>query len=493
VVRGDQKLVLRTLATVNRGLIKAGEEVPEDPPANLLAAAIEDPRGKEEIAEKIDEGAEAIEADAYETLERLEILKEAKKDTLDDTLNKIFINQEDIRNRTRHVAERLSRFKRYMALRTGLTSLRQGNIIGLLNKGVSQAKEYGKPEEKKEGEEPEVPDPHIERTRSNIVKQMEDYLAYAKDAQTLIGKDGNFGQLVTGTQTHIFTGARELRIYAQETNRLHKLSVDRKATNYTDPFERKFLLNESNFETMIDAGKNIEWALAQQAAAQREADLLAKSLMIKKPSANVQKAVDRLLANATKRNQQLVQLIGKVQETVSKGVVDPDDPERENEKVRPQVQDKVLSQLDPKAFQNSLADLQQKKYIDLALKQETIRRNISSVLVSLKDMFEARVPPKKAVDHLADFDAGEVVAGPGGFIEYRDEQPSVLADIIEADGAWIDVRVGNPGVRKRLIEALRGIEKFDPRYARLQSAYFQAIAQNFQAKAKKDTNKKKEE
>ncbi len=491
VVRGDQKLILRTLATVNRGLIKAGEEVPEDP-ASMLAAAIDDPRGKEDVVEKIDEGAEAIEADAYDTLERLEILKEAKKDTLDDTLNTVFIQQEDIRNRTMHVAEKLDKLPRYLTLRTGLTAHRQGSIVGLLEKGVKQAEKYGEPGEKKEGEEPAVPDPAMERIRGNIVKQVGDYLGYAHTAMDLIEKNGNFDQFVTGTQTHIYTGARELRVYAQETNRLHKLSLDRKATNFLDPFERKFLLNEKNFEAMVDAGKTIEWILVQQAAAQREADLLAKSQMVKKPTEEAKKATESLLNNAVARNQQLAALTAKIQEDVSSGIVDPAEEGRENEHVKPQLQDKVLGPLSSKQFKDALDDLNKKNYQQLALKQEAIRRNISAVLVSLKDMFEARVPPKAAVDHLAGFKAGEVVSGPGGFIEYRDEQPGVLADIISEDAAWIDVKVGDPKVRKMLIESLRGMDKFDPRYARLQSAYFQAIAQNFQAKAKKDTDKKEE-
>jgi hypothetical protein len=489
VVRGDQKLILRTLATVNRGLIKAGEEVPSDP-ASLLASVIDDPRGKEDLVEKVDEGAEAIEADAYETLERLEILKEAKKDTLDDTLNSVFIQQEDIRNRTMHVAERLDKLPRYLTLRTGLTSHRQGSVVGLLEKGLKQAGKYGEPEPAKEGEEQVPPDPLVENIRGNIVKQVTDYLGYAKDAQTLIGQT-NFGQFVTGTQTHIYTGARELRVYTQETQRLHKLSLDRKATNYLDPFERKFLLNEKNFEAMVAAGKNLEWILVQQAAAQREADLLAKSQMMKKPTEEGKKAVDALLKNAVDRNRQLFALTTKIQEEVSTGVIDPAEEGRENEHVKPQLQDKVLGPLSTKQFKDALDDLDKKNFQQLALKQETIRRNISAVLVSLKDMFEARVPPKAAVDHLADFDAGEVIAGPGGFIEYRDEQPGVLADIISEDAAWIDARVGSPKVRQMLVESLRGMDKFDPRYARLQSAYFQAIAQNFQAKAKKD--KKEEE
>jgi hypothetical protein len=260
-----------------------------------------------------------------------------------------------------------------------------------------------------------------------------------------------------------------------------------------DPFERKFLLNESNFNTLIDAGKRIEWALAQQAAAQREADLLDKSGMIKKPTEAVNKTVERIRQNAMKRNKALLAMISEMQEAVAKGVADPTEEGRENEHVLPQLQEKVLAPLNPKQFQDAVADLEKKNYQQLALKQETVRRNISSVLVTLKDMFEARVPPKAAVDHLAGFDAGEVVAGPGGFIEYRDEQPGVLADIIENDAAWIDAKVGDPAIRKLLVERLRGLDKFDPRYARLQSAYFQAIAQNFQAKAKKDKAKKEEE
>jgi len=119
---------------------------------------------------------------------------------------------------------------------------------------------------------------------------------------------------------------------------------------------------------------------------------------------------------------------------------------------------------------------------------------LAGVLVSLVDLFGTPVPPKQAADHLAGLDPGEVVAGAGGFIEYRDEQPAVLADLIEKEGDWIDQQTGGPEVRKELVRRLREMAKFDPRHARLQSAYFQAIAQHFQALAKakerKDEKKK---
>jgi hypothetical protein len=470
VVRNDQRLVLATVATVNRGLIRAGEEAPDGPPAATLAALIDDPRGKEEAVAKVKEPAgEAVEADEYKNLGRLDILRAAAADSLDATLEQAALRQEDVRNRSQHVAERAARSPRYTFLRIGLLSLRQGNVASLLSKALTQVSDYGKPSEALGPGPPAPPDPMSDRTRERLTRQVHDLLACAEDADRLL-QANQFGPLAVGLQSHVHRGARELRMLMQETERKHKLHLDRQATRHQDAFGRPYLLREKNLDVTIEEAKNLEWALVLAAAAQRESELLAAA------------APDRLLKSTRGKCEELSALIGKSHAALLAGLQDPTDPAKENEKVKPLIEKKVLAQLDPKAFADALAQLDRKEYQALALKQDGLRRAISAALVSLADLLEAPVPPEKATDHLANLDTGEVVADSGGFIEYRDEQPAVLADLIEKEGGWIDQQVGNPDVRKEMVRRLRAMPRFDPRYARLQSAYFQALAQHFQAK-----------
>jgi hypothetical protein len=497
VVRNDQKLILEVVATVNRGLIKAGEEVPEDPPASMLTQLIDDPRGKEEAVAKIKEPeGETVEADAYKQLGRLDILRAAAVDSLDETLERIALRQEDARNRSQHVAGRADRGPRYTFLRTGLLSLRQGNVGGLLNKALTQVKDYGKPApagtEGKEKGPPLPPDPAIERTRERLSREIQDYLASAEDSNRLLGAS-EFGTLAVGLQNHVFCGARELRTLMQETEKKHSLHADRQATKGLDPFGQPYLLRENNLDILIDEGKNLEWTLALQAAAGRESELIGANFAGEASLSDPAKAArDRLLKGSRVKAEEVVALVAKMQGVLGTGLQDPADPGRENEKVKPRIQEKVLSPLEAKQFQECLALLDRKEYREAATKQEGLRRNISGALVSLVDLFGMPVPPKQAVDHLAGLDTGEVVAGAGGFIEYRDEQPAILADLIEKEGDWIDQQTGGPEVRKELVKRLREMAKFDPRHARLQSAYFQAIAQHFQAQAKAKERKDEE-
>ena len=522
VVRNDQRLVLETVATVNRGLIKAGEEAPEDPPAATLAALIDDPRGKADVVEKVKEQeGEAVEAEDYRKLkDRLDILGTAAADSLDETLEMAALSQEDTRTRTQHTAERADRLPRYTLLRTGLLSLRQAKIGSLFKKAVAQAEDYGKPGPQvgqasrlpasdKGGMEktPDLPpDEGVGRTRERLMRQIQDYLACAEDANRLL-ESGDFSAVATGLQNHVQRGARELRAVMQESQKKHKLYSDHQATNFRDAFERPYLLRDKNLALAVDEGKNLEWALALQAAAQRECGLLAAALTptlspagrgqgegAGELSAPGKAALDRLAKSARAKCAEVSDLIGKTHAALLSGLEDPTDTTKENERAKPLFQ-KLLTPLDPKAFQEALAQADRKEYHALVQKQEGLRRAISGALVELTDLLDKPVPPKPSEDYLAKQETGEVVEGAGGFIEYRDEQPTVLADLIEKEGDWIDQQVGNPEVRKELVKRLRAMPKFDPRHARLQSAYFQAVAQHFQAKAKgrKDDDKKEPE
>jgi len=490
VVRNDQKLVLQTVATVNRGLIKAGEESPDDPPAATLAALIDDPRGKEEAVAKVKEPAgETVEADEYKNLGRLDILRAAAADSLDATLEQAALRQEDVRNRSQHVAERAERAPRYTFLRIGLLSLRQGGIASLLSKALTQVSDYGKPPAPtgKEKEPPTPPEPSTalgpgpsrDRIRDQLTRQINDYLACAKDADRLL-QANEFSPLAVGLQSHVHRGARELRVLMQETEKKHKLHLDRQATRHQDPFGRLYLLREKNLDVVVEEAKNLEWALVLAAAAQREAELLAAAA--DEPPAQAKAVLDRLLKSTRGKCEELSGLISKTHAALQGGLQDPTDPAKENERVKPLIEKKVLGPLDPKAFEDAPAQLDRREYQALATRQDGLRRAISGALVSLTDLLDTPVPPEKATDHLAGLDTGEVVADSGGFIEYRDEQPAVLADLIEKEGGWIDQEVGNPDVRKELVRRLRAMSRFDPRYARLQSAYFQALAQHFQAR-----------
>jgi hypothetical protein len=488
VVRADQRLVLETVATVNRGLIKAGDEVPDDPPASLLAQVIDDPRNREEAVAKVAEPeGEAVEADAYKTLGRLDILRVAAANSLDETLEQAALRQEDARNRTRHVAERSTRSARYTFLRVGLLSQRQAKVSTLLDKALAQVSDYGKAPSEAAGGKPGAslpPDPALDRTRERLTRQVREFQACGEEANRLL-QAADFSALTVGIQNHLQRGARELRTFLQESEKKYKLACDRQAAKFFDPFERPYLVREQNLSVVVDEGRNLEWSLVLESAAQRESEMLAGA---NDPAAALsapgKAAVERLVRSARAHGEEAAGMVGALQSRFQDGVQDPSDPEKAAERIKPLLQEKVLALLDPKAFRESLTQFDRKEYRDLALRQDALRRNVSGSLVALSDLIEALVPPKKPVDDLAKADAGEVVADAAGFIEYRDEQPSVLADRIEKDGAWIDEQSGSPEVRKALVRRLREMSKFDPRYARLQSAYFQAVAQHFQANAK---------
>jgi hypothetical protein len=290
-----------------------------------------------------------------------------------------------------------------------------------------------------------------------------------------------------GLQTHVQQGARDLRVFLLQSDRTHKRVLDRQASQFRDPFDRMYLLNSNNFATVSGAARELEWGLVLQTSAQREADLLARMLADKDLTPSARAALERLEKASRRKTEELVGLVTRTQSGVASGIADPSDPERENEKVQPAVQEKVLAQLDLPAYGGLLAQYDKKDYAGLATKQENLRLSISAILLSLGDLFETRVPAKIVID---DAGPGGEVDDKGEYIEYENEQPAVLADRIEREGAWIDEQTGDPEVRKALVKRLREIGKFDPRHARLQSAYFQALAQDFQAKVRKDDKKK---
>ncbi len=485
-VKKDQELVIKTIAVLNRGLIKAGEEVPEDPP---IKGPIEDPRGKETAVAKVDQEGEEIDADAYKKIEALRTLDQAAKDTLGGTLQEVYRQQEDTRNRTSHIFDRMEGKgvnKRYVRLRVGLTGHRQGDVVKLLKKAVAQVPEYGQQEKPKEGEKPLPLDPTNDRARTRMGGHVQDMLAASSDAQNLI-KEAQFGHVALGIQENIFRSSRDLRVYMQGREAAHGLWIGRKEKNFKDEFDRKFLLREKNLEVMIEAGKNLEWVLALQAAAQRESQILAKFVEAKAKTPAMQAAADRIKKAALARNQQILGLVEGVHKAVKEQVTDPEDKEKANEKVKPQLTEQVLQPLAVDQFKSALADFKNGGYAGVAQSQESMRRSISAVLVSLKDLYEARVP-ERPVD-IVEEGSTEVVEEIDGRIEYRDEAPEVLAELLEKEGGWIDEVVKDPQVRARLIKELRERKKFHTRYSRLQSAYFQAVAQNFQARA----NKKKKD
>ena len=483
VVRKDQRLVLHTLSLVNRGLILAGEHVPEDPSDAAFAAAIEDPRDKVDIREDIASDGAELDKEIYKRLDKVRLVTEAKADTLDETLSLVFRDQEDVRNRTRFVHERLDPVRRYLFLRTGLTALRQAKVVALLEKGMQQTKTFGAEVKS---------DPTVGRARTRLAQEVGDHLARAEEAKRLVAQS-RFGRLVTDVQTQIHRGARDLRVYIQARDKVHKLWQDRTKTNFLDPFKRPYLLRGENLRAVIEAARNLEWALVLQAGSQREAAILAQAKRAKTPDPAFAKAVADVTASARRKNTAVAALIRKVQQDVARGVRDSTDPERANEAVLPSLKKAILDPLQPGPFEQWPKAFEAGEYEKLAMTQDGLRRGISDALVTLYDLFDARVPPKPpTVDPFAD-EHGVATAGKGGVIDYEDEKPNVVAGRIEKEGKWIDVTTGDPEVRKRLIERLRTIGKWDPRYARLQSAYFQAIAQGFQAKAKKREDEKEEQ
>lgn len=489
LVRNDQKKVLEVVSTVNRALIIAGEQVPEEVSAAVFAQELEDPRGKkDENAIETTAGAE-IDVDDVKSRERIAILDDSKMGSIEDTLDRIYRMQEDVRNRTLHIADRGKLPPRYAALRIGLTSYRQGMVTNLLNRALAQMKDYGNAKAADAGQPPSGVDPMVEKLRTRANSHLDDCLGGADDAAKLI-MEGDFSLLVLGLQTHVQQGSRDVRVFLQQSERTYKLAVDRKATNYKDPFDRTYLLNSNNFVTVADASKELEWGLVLQTSAQRESDLLAKLSDAKNLSPLSKSAIERLEKASRRKVADLVGLVSKTQAGVAAGVSDSSDPERKNENVQPAIQEKLLSQLNVKEYGGMLAQFDQKDYRNLAAKQETLRLSLSSILLSLSDIFEARVPPVIVIDEK---DPGGPVDDSGAYIEYLDEQPAVLADRLEKDGEWIDLQTGDPEVRKALVKRLREIGKFDPRYARLQSAYFQALSQDFQAKARKGVDKKKKD
>ncbi|MBA4388615.1 MAG: hypothetical protein C0404_11585 [Verrucomicrobia bacterium] len=492
LVRNDQRMVLEVVAGVNRALVLAGEQVPDDPPASAFAAVVEDPRGKETAVAKSDDdkGGDVIDESIYKPTGKSVVLAGVAEDSLEGTLDKIYRNQEDVRNRTMHVADRGKLAPRYAFLRTGLMTQRQGNITNLLAKALGQVKDYGKPpasDPSKKDEAKVEPDPTIDAAKARIVGQVSDYLDGAVDAAQLI-QEGEFGPFVTALQTHIQKGSQDVRVFMQESGRKHKLFVDRKATNFEDAFERKYLLREKNLTSVVDASKELEWALSLEANAQREAELLAAASQ-QKLSPRGKAAMERIEKSARKKAEEIAVIIAKIQTGVTSGVTDPSDPELENEKVKARIQDKMLGPLDPKEFTSIVGQFDKKDYQGAAIKQESMRRSISTVLLALADLFDDRVKPKEAVAIAFDPTSTNTA---GGDWEYEDEKPPVVADKIEKEGDWLDQVTGDPEVRKALVAKLRGMQEFDPRYKRLQSAYFQAMALDFQAKAK-DKKKKKDD
>ncbi len=494
VVREDQELVLRTLAVVNRGLILAGEEAPEDPSAAMFAAIIDDPREKIDTPEAVaSEGVELAE-DVYKALEKVRIITEARADTLDETLSLVFHQQEDVRNRTRFVAERMAAFPRYMFLRTGLTALRQDKVVALLKKAMSQIPSYGKPDAAATTPDgkPPVPDPTADEARKLLESEVGRYLARAEEAQRLIA-ESQFNRFVTETQTHILEGARDLRVYIQAREKLHGLWQARVNSNFLDSFGQPYLLRESNLRTMIDVARNLEWALVLQAATKRESALLAEAKRAALPGATFKQAVERITASAREKNAAIVATIRQFREAVAQGIADPTEPERSNEKVLPTLTDKILAPLPLAPFEECVKAFEAGTYDTLAMKQDGLRRALSDTIVTLYDLFESRVPPKPPIfDPLAQ-DYGTREAGPGLLIDYADEKPDAVANRVEKDGAWIDAITGDANVRKQLVERLRKMSDFDRRYSRLQSAYFQAVAQRFEAKAKTTEEEPKKE
>ncbi len=470
VVKKDQELALQTLETVNRGLIKAGEEVPPPPPASLLASPIEDPRGKKEATARVEEGkGEAIEADAYRQIENLTILREAKKDTLEGTLQSIFDAQEDVRNRTMYIASRGKVSRRYLLLRSGLTAHRQGKVVNLLRKALTQAKVY-KPEDKELQDDPRLPE-----AQKRITSALDAILACADTARAATGR-GDFGNATVALQEHVRQTARELRVYIQERERVYRLYVSRKKSEFKDSFGRLYLLNGKNLHIATDAYRDIQWAWVINNMCAREA----KALSLLKNDTRFRKQLAETVLRHVKH---LATMVETAKKALQERITDPEDKERSNERVKPTIQEKVLSELDGEQVDKAVQAVQDGKYDQAALLLQSYRARLANSLLAMKDIFEMPVPPKKVVDYLATAKVGEVVAGPGGFIEYKDETPQALAKRLEEEGKWIDQAAG-PEVRKMLIERLKSLKGFSPKYARLQSAYFQALAQHFQAKAK---------
>jgi hypothetical protein len=489
VVQKDQDLALQVLSLVNRGLILAGEKVPDDPSETIFSALIEDPRDKTELEEAIASEEAELEEGVYKKLDQVRIVAEARADTLDETLSHVSRDQEDVRNRTRFVGDRIEVFPRYAFLRTGLTALRQRRILGLLKKARGQAEAFGRSsvDGPGQGGEGRAPDATVTRACARLTRAVDGVLAWAGTAHDLIN-GGRFDRFVTDVQNHVRETAGDLRVYVQARERLHKLWLERKGTGFRDPFDRPYLLREGNLEAMVEAGRNLEWALVLQAAAAREARLLAAIRSMKDPGEIVTAVAANMTDKARKQNTEIAALIRGFHEGVSGSVRDPEDPERYNERVRPELEKKLLKPLRGEAFAAWAKPFEAKRYQELATAQDGLRRDLSDALVTLYDLFEARVPAKPPTFDPFKEDRGVVEAGEGLFIQYRDETPAALADRIEQEGEWLDSRTGDPEVRKRLIATLRGLDTFDVRYARLQSAYFQAVAQEFQARAARRTN-----
>jgi hypothetical protein len=218
-----------------------------------------------------------------------------------------------------------------------------------------------------------------------------------------------------------------------------------------------------------------------QEAAVRESELLARAKELKRPTETCRTAVARLKQSARTRNNLLLAMMERTQETVSSRITDPDDPERQNEKVRPLLQERVLDPLTPEEFKGLLEQFEREDYAKLALKQESLRQRIFGAVLSLRGMFHDYVPPKppapkpkkkKDEPHLRE-DYPE-----------PDESPKAVAAWLEKHGAWLDVHLGDPEVRRALIEKLRGMDRFDDRYWRLQSTYLKFLAQGFRPKSR---------
>ncbi|MFC1671984.1 hypothetical protein ACFL01_02490 [Planctomycetota bacterium] len=199
---------------------------------------------------------------------------------------------------------------------------------------------------------------------------------------------------------------------------------------------------------------------------------------MKHPTKACATAIARLKQSARLKNNDLVALIGGMQEKVSSRVSDPDDPERAREHIRPDLQKNVLNPLALEGFQDSLEQFENEDFAQLALTQESLRRSIATALLSLRDTFHAVVPPEKAA--------------PPPVVDPRptpdpvdpDRKPGAIADWLEKHGEWLDIRLGDPEVRKSLVKRLRAMDEFHPKYWRVQSMYLKYLGQGFRPKSR---------
>jgi hypothetical protein len=498
-VKNQQNEILTTIAEVNAGLVKAGDEVTEDSP---IPGDIVDPRDMATDADgnPVAKGEDIKQQDFEELIRNgmdgTKTVLEAKKGTLDEALQEIFGEQETVFNHTIYVGERLGNKKmpgRYMRLRKQMFSYREDEVIDLLRTALGRAEKFAadKAAEKieLEGGVAVPPDPTNGKAQELLVKSVKGWLASAEDVKNMLST-GDFADFCSGLQKNIQRGAGELRSYLQARDEAHKLHEERKAKKHVDEFLRKYLLNEGNLDVAIEIRKDLEWALVEQYAAQRETQLLDKIALERAASAAAQKSAERLSSAATERQQTATGIVENVYNAVKEKIQDPTEKEKDNEVVRPLLTSKVTTPLLLKDFREAAAFMKDKKYSGLAMKQEMLRDALSASLISLKDLFEERVREKP--------DEPPPPPGKGEEDDIEDlssEKPEALAEFIEKEGEWLDVYFNSPEPRKKLIDDLRKRADFDPRYRRLIIRYFQAVAKNFQTRSKAalELEKKKKE